>query len=578
MPEQQQQHSNKFRIEVDGQELPEPLQVRLVGAVVDDSLNLPDLFMLSFRDPERAVLDQGGFRIGSRVRVSIVSEAAPTPEELIQGEVTALEVEADSTGTRTVVRGLDHAHRLFRGRVTESYADVTYSDVARKVAERVQLEIGRIDPTTTVHPLVSQVNVSDWQFLTALAGEIGYEVAVLGGKFEFREPTESGKGPSTGQLSSQDPLQLMLGANLLRLHAVLTSAEQVTGVKVRGWDVTRKQELVGSAPAQSGTAELPVTPRELAGTFGDPGYVGVDVPFRTQAEVDAAAKAVADQIAGACAEVEGVARGNPKLRAGTAVSIGLAGRPFDGKYILTSTRHVYDPEDGYTTQFTVSGRQERSLLGLASGGGQSRNGVARPLPGVAIAKVTDVGDPENLGRVKLTLPWLADKYVTDWVRTVQPGAGADRGAVVLPEVDDEVLVAFEQGDARRPYVLGGLFNGVDTPRLGDRLIDPSTGAVNRRGFISRKGHCLVFLDGDGDEGVAVLSGDRGLRLSLNQSTMTLKLTSSGNVEIQGSRDVKIKAGGNLQLEATSAVEVKGMKVSITGSGPVEVKGNPIQLN
>jgi uncharacterized protein involved in type VI secretion and phage assembly len=256
----------------------------------------------------------------------------------------------------------------------------------------------------------------------------------------------------------------------------------------------------------------------------------------------------------------------------------LAGRPFDGKYILTSTRHVYDPEDGYTTQFTVSGRQERSLLGLASGGGQSRNGVARPLPGVAIAKVTDVGDPENLGRVKLTLPWLADKYVTDWVRTVQPGAGADRGAVVLPEVDDEVLVAFEQGDARRPYVLGGLFNGVDTPRLGDRLIDPSTGAVNRRGFISRKGHCLVFLDGDGDEGVAVLSGDRGLRLSLNQSTMTLKLTSSGNVEIQGSRDVKIKAGGNLQLEATSAVEVKGMKVSITGSGPVEVKGNPIQLN
>jgi phage protein D len=578
MPEQQQQHSNKIRIEVDGQALPEQLETRLVGAVVDDSLNLPDLFVLSFRDPERAVLEQGGFRIGATVKVAVVSEAGPTGEELIHGEVTALEIEADSAGTTTVVRGLDHAHRLFRGRVTESYTDVTYSDVARKVAQRVRLEVGRIDPTATVHPLVSQVNVCDWQFLTGLAAEIGYEVAVLDGKFEFRAPTDSGEAPSTGELSTQDPLQLTLGANLLRLHAILTSAEQVTEVKVRGWDVAKKQELIGSAPAQTANAELTVTPGELAGTFGDPGYVGVDVPFRTQAEVDAAAKAVADQIAGAFAEVEGVARGNPKLRAGTAVSLGLAGRPFDGKYTLTATRHVYDPEEGYTTRFTVSGRQERSLLGLASGGGRQGNGVARPIQGVAVAQVTDVGDPEDQGRVRLRFPWLSDAYVTDWVRTVQPGAGADRGAVVLPEVDDEVLVAFEQGDVRRPYLLGGLFNGVDTPRLGDRLIDASTGAVNRRGFISRKGHCLVFLDGDGDEGVAILSGDRGLRVSLNQSTTTLKLTSSGNVEIQGSRDVTIKAGGSLRLEATSAVELKGTKVAVTGSGPVEVKGNPIQLN
>jgi hypothetical protein len=197
MPEQQQQHSNKIRIEVDGQALPEQLETRLVGAVVDDSLNLPDLFVLSFRDPERAVLDQGGFRIGATVKVAVVSEAGPTGEELIHGEVTALEIEADSAGTTTVVRGLDHAHRLFRGRVTESYTDVTYSDVARKVAQRVRLEVGRIDPTATVHPLVSQVNVCDWQFLTGLAAEIGYEVAVLDGKFEFRAPTDSGEAPTS---------------------------------------------------------------------------------------------------------------------------------------------------------------------------------------------------------------------------------------------------------------------------------------------------------------------------------------------------------------------------------------------
>ena len=65
--------------------------------------------------------------------------------------------------------------------------------------------------------------------------------------------------------------------------------------------------------------------------------------------------------------------------------------------------------------------------------------------------------------MRLRFPWLDDTYVSGWARTVQAGAGKDRGALVLPEVGDEVLVVFEQGDFRRPYVLGGLYNGMDQP-------------------------------------------------------------------------------------------------------------------
>ena len=93
-----------------------------------------------------------------------------------------------------------------------------------------------------------------------------------------------------------------------------------------------------------------------------------------------------------------------------------------------------------------------------------------------IAQVSDANDPMQQGRVKLTFPWLSETYVSDWARTVQPGAGKDRGAMVLPEVGDEVLVLFEQGDIRRPYVLGGLYNGVDTPPTGGvTLIDSVLG-------------------------------------------------------------------------------------------------------
>ena len=78
-------------------------------------------------------------------------------------------------------------------------------------------------------------------------------------------------------------------------------------------------------------------------------YVATDVPYRGQAEVDAAAKALAEQIAGAFAEFEGVARGNPKLRAGAAIAIDNLGAPFDGKYMVTTSRHRFDPTTGYTT-------------------------------------------------------------------------------------------------------------------------------------------------------------------------------------------------------------------------------------
>ena len=183
--------------------------------------------------------------------------------------------------------------------------------------------------------------------------------------------------------------------------------------------------------------------------------------------MDGAAAAIAEQIAGAFAEFEGVARGNPKLHAGAAISVDNVGAPFDGKYTITTSRHRYDPITGYTTAFSVTGRAGAQPVrpGLrrrrVRGGGQ----------GPVVAQVSDANDPEQQARVKLTFPWLSDTYVSDWARTVQPGAGKDRGAMVLPEVGDEVLVIFEQGDIRRPYVLGGLYNGIDTPPTGGTEAD-----------------------------------------------------------------------------------------------------------
>jgi phage protein D/phage baseplate assembly protein gpV len=561
-------------VEFDGVALPADVVPLLISALVDDSQRLPDLFALRFRDPAHIVLAKSGAKIGALAKLSVQLPGGTAPVPLIEGEVTALEAEFDAGGTFTVVRGYDQAHRLFRGRRTAAYVQATASDIATQVARRAGLKVGKVEATRTVFDHLSQAGQTDWDLLQQLARDSGREVLVRKGEFSFTAPAAASAAPAAGGPDNQNPLVLQLGKDLLRFRSVLTSAQQAGNVEVRGWDVASKKALTARSPAKTTSAELPtVTPAALAKVFGDPVHVATDVPYRTQAEVDSAAAALAEDLAGAFAELEGVARGNPALRAGSTVTVDGMGVPFDGKYTVTTSRHRFDPTTGYTTQFSVTGAHDRTLLGLASAGTRGTRGA----PGVAVAQVSDVQDPEHAGRVRLTFPWLSDDYVSDWARSVQPGAGKDRGWTVLPEVGDEVLVAFEQGDFARPTVLGGLFNGVDTMPTGQGdVVDGGSGAVRRRSMVSRRGHRIDLLDADGQsEGVRLATKDDKLVVNLDSVGTTITVHADGKVVVEGSKGITIDSassdmelkGGQISLKATNGVTVDG------GGGAVSVSSN-----
>jgi phage protein D len=554
--------SARFNVSFEGDPIPDDIASLMISAYVDSSLRLPDAFMLRFRDPDRMVIEKSKSKIGTKVKITVASTETDQPEKLIEAEVTSLEAEVGGGGSFTIIRGYDPAHRLFRGRHTKSYTQATAADAVHQVAQRSKLPEGKIDPSKTVFDHIGQFGQTDWEFLDGLAKRIGYELTMRDNKLDFRVREEARTAPPDDPVAS-NPLVLRLGSDLLRFRSVITAAEQVAQIEVRGWDVAQKRKITSSVDAGTKSVDLPtMKPADMAKPFGDPKYVASDIAYRHQSEADAAATALAEEIGSSFAEIDAVARGNPKLRANIGITVENAGEPFDGKYTITAARHRYDPtHGGYTTAFSVTGRQERSLYGLTGGGGRVTGDA------IVVAQVSDVNDPTHQGRVKLTFPWLSDDYVSDWARTLQPGAGKDRGFMVVPEVGDEVLVAFEQGDAQRPYVLGGLFNGVDTPSSkGPSLIDVNSGAVNRRSFVSRKGHRIDLFDEDGKtEGITAETGDGKLRIGLDSVKTQIVVHSDGTIQIEGSKGIVIDAG-------SSDIEMKGKKISITATNGASLSG------
>ncbi len=193
--------------------------------------------------------------------------------------------------------------------------------------------------------------------------------------------------------------------------------------------------------------------------------------------------------------------------------------------------------------------------------------------GVVVGIVTNNEDPEALGRVKVKFPWLSDEDESDWARIAAPMAGKERGIYFLPEVDDEVLVVFEQGDVRFPYIIGALWNGKDKPPATNEK-----GQNNIRLIKSRSGHVIRLNDEEGKETIEIMdkteknsivfdtaantiaiAADGDITLSASQGTIKLE---AQNIEIKSSADTKVESGAGMELEASSTMNLQGQTINL----------------
>jgi uncharacterized protein involved in type VI secretion and phage assembly len=198
--------------------------------------------------------------------------------------------------------------------------------------------------------------------------------------------------------------------------------------------------------------------------------------------------------------------------------------------------------------------------------------------GVAIGLVTNNKDDQGLGRVKVRYPWREDSQDSYWARPAVLAAGKERGTFWLPEVGDEVLLAFDKGDIRHPYVLGALWNGKDKP--------PETngdGENNTKLIRSRSGHQVTLFDKTGEERVELKTAG-GHTILLDDKTGAARVEikdSSGSNRIvieTGQNSLIIESGMSLKLKSQTIDIEAGASMTIKASGTLTLQGAMVLIN
>jgi phage protein D len=543
-------------LKIDGQNAPQDLLEDILQLYVEESLHQPGMFTLVLKNDyqsgskDKPWKHKDLLQIGKSVAVGFTSSTANSDEfddenkgDLLKGEITAIDVQfTEKTQAPIIVRGYDASHRLYRGRYNRSFQNMTDSDIVTKIAKEVGMDLGTVDESGIPHDYLFQENQSNLTFLRERSARLGFELFVQDGKLNFRKP-KAGK----------EELSLRWLKDMRSFHVRMTSTEQVKEVEVRGWDYGQKRSIVATAKTeqvitQTEQGKGSATSTKFNGKPTSPKMIVVDQPMFSPKEADGMAQAICNELGGQFICADAKAEGNPKIRPGRVVKLEEMGA-YSGKYYITETRHTYQ-ERIYATEFSVRGLRGGNLA-------TTLTPPVRLQPGqtLLVGIVTDNEDPQGWGRVKVKFPTLTEEDSSNWARVVGIGAANGRGFDCLPEIDDEVLVAFEHGDIHRPYIMGGVWNGKDAPpnTVADNV---QNGKVRLRSFKTRTGHQIQFVEEDkGSRKAGVyIETKGGHNVQLIDSDKSVSISSTGNL--------KIEAKGNIDINATGIITVQGKLIKL----------------
>lgn len=551
------------------------------------------------RDAGRSMLyDYCNKYIGSAVTIGfdhIENDAldGKSATDYFKGVVTGVSIAASDGTNSIVLHGQSRTVHLDDGPNSRSFENMGMQEIVDVVTGPYKSKFPKgvtVQPRNSeVIPYTVQYRESNFNFLQRLASRYGDWFYYDGFELVFGKP------------SSEAAVELSFGEGGLQTFDlnVHTAAAQVN---LLGYDYTTNKIPAKKASGESASNVYGKNAQSLAKSkiFTEPNRSSIG-----HQEADSVLANLAERHQEIAEDDLVVASGSSQVS-----TIKLGGRirlvekeigEDHGEFVITRLAHHIGQGGWYSNDFTAVPAEKKSPPVMTS--------PTPPFCETQMARVLEVDDPESLGRVVVEFIWQSESGgQSPWLRVMTPYTGKDRGMFITPEAGDMVLVAFENNDADRPYVIGGMYHKGAKPEwfTPDNYI---------KGFKTRTGNELQFDDKlekismkapkeiliQGDEKVEIRTNSQAsssLTIDVGQGKLIIKageivIESKGSIGIDSKSSIdieslasttikaaeaKIEATTTFAAEGKASADLKGGTVNVSGQAATIVKGGIIKLN
>ncbi|KNG93067.1 type VI secretion system tip protein VgrG [Pseudaestuariivita atlantica] len=553
-----------FQVKTDGATIPDTVQVARIE--VDHAVNrIPRARITvvdgSPSDEDFAISSGSVFVPGKRVEIALGYHAKNTPvfKGVILGQTLRV---LPGDVSHMIVDCADPAVITTLTRKSALYLDAKDSDVIGKILADAGLSQS-VSATGTTRPQQVQAATSDWDFILSRAEANGMIALVRDGKVTVAPP----------RFDSPD-FEVTFGDTLYSADLSLDATDQLGGVTSTGWDAATQKPVEAAASEPKVNKQGNIDGRKLSAVLKS-----TKCQQASYATPDAASLkdwAEARLTKSRLSLYRGTLSfpGNPDIKPGRLLGLKGMGTRFNGDGYMGRVRH--DVMEGrWTTEVTL-GLDARFFTETHRDASDALSAGIRPgISGLQIGTVLQVHqDPDNAARIKVALPLQEGGSGGQWLRLAAPYAGKGIGMTFLPEVGDEVVVGYLDGDPDGGIVLGALHS----PKAARAFEPTETNA--QKGITTREKLKIGFDDDEkvltietpGGQSIALSDKDKSLVLTdMNGNTVSL---SESGITLKSAKDIELVADQQIKLTGKTGVDVKASSGDFAASGGnVRIKGD-----
>lgn len=470
----------------------------------------------------------------------------------------------------------DKATKMTVGRKNAYFADMKDSEIMDEIIGTYDGLTADVASTSTKHTQMVQYYATDWDFVVSRAEMNGLLVFNDDGAVTIQKPEVKGEAD----------LQLYYGETIVEMEVEMDSRSQYAAVKSYSWDFSGQEllEMEGEDPGFSEAGNLAGS--DLTDVVGLETFELKHSGKVTDAELQSWADATL--LRSRMAKIRGRVKfqGFSAIKPGQTLEINGVGERFTGKVFVAGINHDIS-RNGWETDVEFGLSPKWFMRQFDDISGMPASELLPGIHGLHIGVVVALeGDPDGEDRIQVRMPLVSDAEDGTWARIAAADAGDQRGFVFRPEIDDEVILGFINGDPRDPVVLGVMHSSAKPAPI------PGADDNHEKGIFSREGMKVLFND---DKVSLTLETPGGYKVVLDEDAGTLLLEdgngnkmemSSSGITIESGKDINIKASGDVNIEGVNGNFKASAQFKAEGSAGAEissgatmvVKGSIVQIN